>query len=102
MPWIHLLWLIVILLMYLALAFVKYADTGDYVYSFLDYKEVGGRGLVAAYILGIAVGICIVFCVVWAVIKLRKWVTETKLGWDGKFARQRSSGDTEMNVMGPK
>ena len=103
-PWVHLVWLIFILLLYLALAFVNHANTGEYVYSFLDYEWAGGRGLVAAYILGIAVGIVIVFVVVWGVIKLRRWVTEDKLGMDGKFARQPSSPrhDTEMNTIGPK
>lgn len=102
-PWIHLLWLIVILLAYLALAFVNLARTGDYVYSFLDYEEVGGRGFVAAYVLGIAAGICIVFAVVWGITWVRRWVTERKMGMDGKFARHPGvRHDTEMNTMGPK
>lgn len=101
--WINLLWLMVILLAYLGLAFVNLARTGKYVYSFLDYQEVGGRGFVAAYVVGIAVGICVVFVVVWALILLRRWVVEKKLGMDGRFAKHPGSQhDVEMNIMGPK
>ncbi|KAK0391613.1 hypothetical protein NLU13_1113 [Sarocladium strictum] len=101
--WINLLWLMVILLAYLGLAFVNLARTGKYVYSFLDYQEVGGRGFVAAYVVGIAVGICVVFVVVWALILLRRWVVEKKLGMDGRFAKHPGSQhDVEMNLMGPK
>lgn len=96
-PWIHLLWLIVVLLAYLALAFVTLADQGWYTYSFLDHDEVGGRGLVAAYVFGIALAIVIIFAVVWALIRLRVWVTETKLGFEGKFAKGRTARtDVEM------
>jgi hypothetical protein len=102
-PWIHLLWLIVILLLYLGLAFITLATQGFYVYDFLSYKHDGGRGFVAAYVLGIAVGIVIVFCLVWLIIWARRWVTEKKMGRDGRFALQRSQyNDMEMNTFGPK
>ncbi|KAH7156566.1 hypothetical protein EDB81DRAFT_395366 [Dactylonectria macrodidyma] len=100
--WVHIPWLILILALYLALAFVTYATQGVYVYNFLDYKEVNGRGIVAAYVFGIAVGIVIIFCVVWGLIRLRKWVTETKLGMEGKFAGQPVADDSEMNAIGNK
>lgn len=91
-PWVHALWLIVILLGYLAVAFVTLADQGWYTYSFLDHDSVGGRGYVAAYVLGIAVGILVIFAVVWGLIHLRVWVTEKKLGMEGKFVRGRNQG----------
>jgi len=99
-PWIHLLCLIFILALYLGLAYLTYATQGFYVYSFLDYEWAGSRGIVAAYIIGIAVGAVIIFCVVWGLIRLRLWVTETKLRMDGKTAKQRLTRrpDVEMST----
>jgi uncharacterized membrane protein len=103
-PWIHLLWLIVILLAYLALAFVVLADQGWYTYSFLDHDAVGGRGLVAAYVLGIAVAIVVIFAIVWALIHFRVWITEARFGCQGKFAKDRSGrgDDAEMGHVAQK
>ncbi|KAL4729021.1 hypothetical protein ACLX1H_003429 [Fusarium chlamydosporum] len=101
--WVHLVWLIFILALYLALAYLTHATQGFYVYNFLDYKDVGGRGIVAGYILGIAVGIVIIFCIVWCIIWVRRWLTETKLGMDGKFASQPAdTNDVELNSSGNK
>lgn len=97
MPWVHIPWLIFILALYLGLAYLTVATQGFYVYGFLDHDDVGGRGIVAAYIFGIAVGIVIIFVIVWFLIWLRRWVTETKLGMDGKFAEQPRNQDVEMN-----
>jgi uncharacterized membrane protein len=84
--------------MYLALAYLTHATQGFYVYNFLDYQDVGGRGIVAGYIFGILVGIIIIFCLVWCIIWVRRWLTETKLGMDGKFARQPAgNNDVELN-----
>ncbi|CAM1504656.1 Fc.00g022470.m01.CDS01 [Cosmosporella sp. VM-42] len=102
MLWVHILWLILILAGYLAVAYITLADQGWYTYNFLDHDKVGGRGIVAAYIIGIAVGIVIIFCIVYGVVWVRKWVTETKLGKDGKFAKQPRNHDTEMNAVGNK
>ncbi|KHN94563.1 FAR-17a/AIG1-like protein [Metarhizium album ARSEF 1941] len=94
-PWAHLAWLIAVLLGYLAIAFITLAAQGWYTYSFLDHSAVGGRGYVAAYVVGIAVGVVVVFAIVWAAIRLRKWVTEVKLGRTGKFVVERRA-DVEM------
>lgn len=93
------LWLILILACYLGLAFVTLAAQGFYVYNFLDHDEVGSRGVVAGYIFGVAVAILIIFGVVWGLIWIRRWVTESKLGRDGEFAKQPSwrVDDMEMN-----
>ena len=96
-PWIHLLWLIVVLAMYLGLAFVTHAAQGFYVYAFLDPEAIGGRGIVAACAIGVAVAAAVTFCAVWGLIWLRQWVTETKLGMDGKVAKQPLHGDAEMS-----
>lgn len=99
MLWVHLVWLLVILAAYLGLAFVTVATQGFYVYGFLDHEQIGGRGYVAAYSIGIAVGTVVIFCLVWGLMWARRWVTETKLGMDGKFAKQpawHQEGDTEI------
>ncbi|KAF4440240.1 hypothetical protein FACUT_3564 [Fusarium acutatum] len=101
--WVHIAWLIFILALYLALAYLTHATQGFYVYNFLDYQDVGGRGIVAGYILGIAVGIVIIFCIVWGVIWVRRWLTETKFGMDGKFAQQPAdTNDIELASSGNK
>ncbi|KYK57614.1 uncharacterized protein DCS_04625 [Drechmeria coniospora] len=100
---IHLLWLIAILLAYLGVAFITLADKGFYVYSFLDREKVGSRGHVAAYVFAIAIAIVVVFFVVYVLIWLRRWVTETKLGLNGKFARPQTYDEhAEMSTMGAK
>lgn len=94
--WIHIPYLILILLGYLAVAYITLASQGWYTYSFLDHDAVHERGYVAAYIFGIAVGIIIIFIVVWCLIKLRVWATETKCQMMGKFAAERQpSADEE-------
>jgi hypothetical protein len=99
-PAMHMLWLILVLALYLALAYVTAADKGFYTYSFLDPGRQGG--LVAAYVFGIAVGCLIIFGVVWGIIWLRKYITETKLGKTGKFTEPSghsagSGKDLEMS-----
>ncbi|KAK4152239.1 hypothetical protein C8A00DRAFT_44687 [Chaetomidium leptoderma] len=85
-PAVHMAWLILVLALYLALAYVTKASKGFYPYDFLDPDKQGA--LVAAYVFGIAVGCIIVFGFAWGAIWLRKYVTETKLGKHGKFANK--------------
>lgn len=89
LPWIHLLWLIVILALYLCVAYITAATKGFYVYPFLDPGKQGS--FVAAYVFGIAIAIIIIFVLIWAIIKARVWLTERKMGMDGKFAGGRSA-----------
>jgi hypothetical protein len=98
MPWVHIPFLLLILALYLALAYLTHATKGFYTYAFLDPGKQGS--LVAAYVFGIAVGICIIFVVVWGVTWLRKWVTETKLGMTGKFAKGDVAGATGHGDVG--
>lgn len=96
-PWIHLPFLILILLSYLGLAYITSATTGIYVYAFLDPsppqldaagRNVGGvGGMVGAYCAGIAAGIVVLFCVVKGLVWFRKWASETKGGMLGRFAK---------------
>ncbi|KAK5663759.1 hypothetical protein OQA88_4190 [Cercophora sp. LCS_1] len=91
MPPVHMLWLVLVLALYLAVAYITHATQGWYPYGFLDPGKQ--HAFVAAYVFGIAVGALIVFGVVWGLIWLRKWVTETKLGKTGKFAHESRSRD---------
>lgn len=103
-PPVHMLWLIVILALYLGLAYLTKATKGFYVYSFLD-PGVDGKGAVAGYVFGIAAACLIIFWVAWGLIRLRKWLTEEKLGKDGKFAGQHAAwrdptgGELEMSAL---
>ncbi|KAF4555994.1 Hypothetical protein D9617_2g059610 [Elsinoe fawcettii] len=85
-PWIHIAPMVVLLAMYLGLTYLSHALNGFYVYPFLN-QEKNGRGITAAYILGILVGAVIIFAIVHLVIKFRRWLTETKFGATGKLSR---------------
>lgn len=89
-PLVHMAWLIVILALYLALAYVTHATKGFYTYGFLD-PEKQRNGLVAAYVFGIAIAILLIYWIVWGLIWVRRWLTESKLGMDGKFAHGAGS-----------
>ncbi|RDW75982.1 hypothetical protein BP5796_06803 [Coleophoma crateriformis] len=96
-PWVHLVWLIVILACYLALAYITYYTKGVYVYTFLDTSN-GKSGIVTAYCFGIAIAICIIFCLVKGLYTLRKRLTEQKLGKMGKFYAGRDIGAGEVEL----
>ncbi|KAK4673360.1 hypothetical protein QC763_111260 [Podospora pseudopauciseta] len=98
-PPLHILWLIFVLALYLALAYVTEATKGFYTYDFLDPEKQ--KGWVAVYVFGIAIGCVILFGVAWGLIRLRKWVAETKLGMEGKFAGvKREKGLVEREIEG--
>lgn len=103
-PWIHLLWLVVLLGCYCGLAYVTFATKHYYVYSFLNPapKSEGGygKGGVVGAVFGIAVAICVLFCLVKGAVWLRKWVTEKKLNQMGKFyaGRGREQGEVELEM----
>ncbi len=83
-PAIHMLWLIVLLALYLALAYLTKATRGFYVYDFLDPKT---HGWVAVYVFGIAIGTLILFAFAWVFIWLRKLLTEKKMHMEGRYAK---------------
>uniref|UniRef100_L2FNW7 Uncharacterized protein n=1 Tax=Colletotrichum fructicola (strain Nara gc5) TaxID=1213859 RepID=L2FNW7_COLFN len=102
LEWVHMLWLIIVLALYLALAYVTHATQGFYTYDFLDIQK-NGSGKTAAYIIGIAVAGIVFYLIVKGLIWLREWVTERKLGMDGKFAQQRFRNyDTELGTINSK
>ncbi|KAE8450600.1 hypothetical protein EG329_005944 [Mollisiaceae sp. DMI_Dod_QoI] len=114
-PWIHLLWLIIILALYCGLAYTTYATKHYYVYSFLnpnppnhvidangEKTNIGGvgKGAVVGYVFGIAVAIILIFCLSKLLVWGRKWLTEKKLGMKGKFyaGREMGMGDVELEA----
>ncbi|KAH6663211.1 hypothetical protein B0J14DRAFT_495113 [Halenospora varia] len=111
-PWIHLLFLIVILACYCGLAYVTYATKHYYVYNFLNPgpkvvnaagHNIGGvgKGAVVGYVFGIAAAIIIIFSLVKGVAWVRKWVTEKKMGRQGVFhgGRQMGNGEVELETL---
>ncbi|PHH78812.1 hypothetical protein CDD83_3928 [Cordyceps sp. RAO-2017] len=102
MPWPHLPCLLLVLLAYLALAYLTAAVQGFYPYRFLDRDAVGGRAAVAAYLLGIAAALVLVFCLARALLALRRWLTETRLGCRGRFPPAADlADDAEMHAVAP-
>lgn len=92
-PWSHLIFLVVILGGYLGIAYITHATEGFYstflcrsilflpwlhllkAYAFLNPQKE--HGLLAGYIVGIAVAECIIFAVVRVICYLRKRITRT-------------------------
>ncbi|EHY60286.1 hypothetical protein HRR83_000048 [Exophiala dermatitidis] len=95
-PLLHLVGLIVLLLLYLALAYLTHATQHFYVYDFLDPDN--GSGKVTGYCFGIAAAIIVVFGVVWLLIWLRRRFTR-----EGKLSRhditwRNTRTDPEMEM----
>jgi hypothetical protein len=101
LPWLDLVPTVILLALYLGLAYLTHAVDGFYVYGFLDLQK-NSSGVVAAYIIGILVAAIIIFLIVRYLIMLRVWVTEKKLGKTGKFSSRgttyTANGDLEKGV----
>jgi uncharacterized membrane protein len=106
LPWIHLLWLVILLALYIGVAYITVATEGFYVYSFLDQHNKGGRGRVAGYVFGILVVVIIVFLVVHFAIWFKKRVVETKKRNLGKLEHRgnarRSAAIAEHDALETK
>lgn len=85
LPFLHAIAIVVILGLYLGVAYITYDDDHFYVYDFLDIQK-HGSGVVAGYIIGILVGAIVLFIIIHYLILLRKWITESKMGKTGKFS----------------
>ena len=75
-PWLHLPFLVLLLALYVGLAYVVRASQGFYVYDFLD-PATGGSGRVAAYAFGILAAVIVIFVVVWLIVWVRRRFTGT-------------------------
>ncbi|KIJ25825.1 hypothetical protein M422DRAFT_273162 [Sphaerobolus stellatus SS14] len=60
--WLHLIFLLILLIVYLAVVYIEHATQGGYAYFFLDLAEEKGK--VAIYVLAIAVVEFIIFFIV--------------------------------------
>ncbi|KAF2129453.1 hypothetical protein P153DRAFT_366843 [Dothidotthia symphoricarpi CBS 119687] len=97
LPFFDIIPTIIILALYLALAYLTYATEGFYTYGFLDLQE-NSSGIVAAYIVGILVVAIIIFLVVRYLIVLRVWITEKKLNKLGKFSARGSFTEVDAEA----
>lgn len=95
-PPLHLPLLVLILALYLALAYITYATEGFYPYSFLDPKK--GSGRVAGYCFGILAAACIIFGVIWGLIWIRCWGTD-RLGLKAKISSVKDYRNGEVREM---
>ena len=57
-----------------------------------------GKGAVVGYVFGIAAAIVIIFCLSKGLQWVRKWVSEKKLGMQGKFYAGRGMGNGEVEL----
>ncbi|KAG0699529.1 hypothetical protein DFH29DRAFT_46115 [Suillus ampliporus] len=78
-PWSHITPCFILLACYLGVAYITRATQGFYTYSFLDPSTE--HGLLAAYIIGIAVGYSIIFMIVKGICTLRCRLV-SRCGWD--------------------
>lgn len=111
LPWLDIVPIIILLALYLALAYLTHATEGFYTYDFLDLSK-HSSGIVAAYIIGILVGAIIIFVLIRYIIFFRFWVTEKKLKMMGKFSsrgprpiarEELEKGESvPLNTMGPR
>ncbi|KAK5052755.1 hypothetical protein LTR84_002621 [Exophiala bonariae] len=95
-PFLHVVGLIIILLLYLGLAYLTHATQGFYVYDFLDPDT--GSGKVTGYCFGILAAISIIFFVVWGLIWTRRKFTRQGKKSRRDFDRNSSvDGDVELS-----
>jgi hypothetical protein len=95
-PFLHVVGLIIILLLYLGLAYLTHATQGLYVYNFLDPDT--GSGKVTGYCFGILIAISIIFFVVWGLIWTRRKFTRQGKKSQRDFDRHSSvDGDVELS-----
>lgn len=74
MPWLHLPILIIILALYLALAYLNHAINHFYVYPFLN--PANGSKTMATGICGVLAAMIIVFLIVRGLVWVRGWATK--------------------------
>lgn len=84
---------------YLGLAYITYATQGFYTYNFLNPAH--GAGLLAGYIVGIALASVVIFLLVWGLIWIRRRFTgigKRSKKDPGPHAHVEYDADVEMTV----
>ncbi|KLJ05894.1 hypothetical protein EMPG_10676 [Blastomyces silverae] len=104
-PLLHFPFLIIILLLYLGVAYITHAAQGFWVYPFLNPGPHGSRrGNVVKYLFIIVAALLVVFAVVWVVSWIRrrlvglktKWAKGAVEEWDVRGGSGRDGRDAEM------
>ncbi|KAJ5464180.1 hypothetical protein N7475_007315 [Penicillium sp. IBT 31633x] len=99
-PFIAIPFLLLILLLYLCVAYITKHTEGFYPYSFLDVGDHGQKsGLVTGYCFGILAAVLVIFLVSRGLIHLRRWLTHGKVKRarrDPIRARDAFGGVTEI------
>ncbi|PHH75219.1 hypothetical protein CDD82_4540 [Ophiocordyceps australis] len=103
LPVVHLLWLFCIIVAYLGVAFLTNADQDFFVYAFLDKDQVGGAGLVTAYIACVAMALVVLFVVAQVIIRVRLWGVEDRKNVLGEAVTTstQSSPEAELRAINP-
>ena len=98
-PLLHMLFLIILLALYLGLAYLTKATEGFYVYSFLDPST--GVNHVVAYCIGIPVAACVIFGIVEGILWLRNKATKNKAKYTHELSEKpdESVGETYGEVV---
>ena len=99
-PPLHLVFIVLILALYLSLAYLTHRTQGFYPYTFLDI-QTEGSAKTAGYIIGILVAACVDFGIVSFVIWVRGRLTEggKRAGWGGKERSYVSRDAEDMAVV---
>ncbi|KAJ5124069.1 uncharacterized protein N7515_007894 [Penicillium bovifimosum] len=77
-PFIAIPLLLLILLLYLCIAYITHHTEGFYPYSFLDIGR-HGSGIVTGYCFGVLAAVLVIFFITWALIYLRRRLTHGKI-----------------------
>jgi hypothetical protein len=101
-PWLHLVTIVLILALYLCVAYITWATQHFYVYTFLD-NQTNPPAVVAGAIVGILALSCIIFVIVHFVLLLRVRITEERWHMIGKGrGRKIEAEDIELREEVPK
>ncbi|KAJ5167755.1 uncharacterized protein N7482_003349 [Penicillium canariense] len=102
-PWMALPVLILLLLLYLCVAYITVHTEGFYTYSFLDPGSHGQKsGRVAGYCFGILAAILVLFVISWLLIRLRVYLTGGKIKRAARDPmRDHGPGGISAGMQGP-
>jgi len=92
MHWSHLPFLILLLALYLSVAYITAATEHFYVYNFLDPSKEHAR--VAGYVFGIAVAEIVIWLLVRYIIVLREWIVRRARG-------RKEAAPTDQEIVDP-
>ncbi|KAL1916914.1 uncharacterized protein VTP21DRAFT_5111 [Calcarisporiella thermophila] len=92
----HMIFVVIILLLYMFETWIVHAQTGKWVYPFLNWDPPGRA---AGYYLGVLVLTLLIFLVQYAVYRLKEWTARRIDSRKKEKNRARENGDVESNAM---